>query len=47
MTCPRCEGEGWFLLILKARSVGISTLCFPSGTKVECPDCKGTGKLNS
>jgi len=45
--CKRCEGAGYIVLIMKARSVGISTMAYPPGSKVKCPDCKGTGKTQS
>lgn len=41
--CKRCEGDGYLVLILKPRSVGISTMAAPPGTKIICPDCKGAG----
>lgn len=43
-SCKRCEGAGYLVLVMKTRSVGISTIYTPSGTKVTCPECKGTGK---
>lgn len=42
--CKRCEGLGYFIMILKARSVGISTASYPPGGRVTCPDCNGTGE---
>jgi hypothetical protein len=42
--CKRCEGLGYFIMVMKARSVGISTIYTPAGGKVTCPDCDGTGK---
>ncbi len=46
MTCPRCKGLGFFLVVLKPRSVGISTMAIP-GNKTVCPDCKGTGAVTT
>ena len=45
--CKQCDGAGYIVLIMKARSVGISTMAYPPGEKVKCPDCKGTGKTQS
>jgi len=45
--CKQCDGAGYIVLIMKARSVGISTMTYPLGKKVKCPDCKGTGKIQS
>lgn len=43
--CPKCEGTGSILLIMKSRSVGISTMIAKQlGNKVKCPDCEGTGE---
>lgn len=39
--CKECGGTGQVKIILKARSVGITTWACPAGTKVTCPDCKG------
>lgn len=44
--CKRCEGAGYFVLIMKTHSIGISTMAVPTGTKVTCPDCSGTGRVN-
>jgi len=44
VACPRCKGEGYFVLVFKARSIGITTLTKSQmGEKVKCPDCNGTG----
>ena len=45
--CKCCEGTGKVVLIMKPRSVGMSTMLMPPGNKVICPDCKGTGKQAS
>ena len=45
--CKQCDGTGYIVLVMKARSVGITTIYTPPGTKIPCPDCKGTGKIQS
>ena len=47
MTCKRCDGSGYVVWILKARSVGISTTSMPPGNKVPCPDCNANEQLRS
>ena len=40
--CDRCEGAGYVHVILKARSVGISTMMAKIMDKIPCPKCSGT-----
>ena len=39
--CSECEGEGFVVLILKARSVGMTICGQTPKEKVPCPKCSG------
>jgi hypothetical protein len=44
--CESCDGTGQVTIVLKARSVGISTLALGGMGKVHCHRCGGTGQFN-
>jgi len=39
--CEKCDGVGYIYIILKARSVGITTWGPQTGDKIPCPKCGG------